>query len=382
MEPLKARIDDKEVEFSEGMTILQAAETAGINIPTLCHHRDFIPTGACRICAVEIEGSERLAGSCHTPISKGMVIRTRSPKALSARKATLELLLAAHTGPCVMDSRASQCDLHKIASDLEVGPPRFSIKRPRFYPVENVSPYVHRDLSKCILCSRCISACKELAGERVLGTAYRAFHSKVTVDNDVPLNKEVCQDCWLCVEYCPTSALSKANLANDKKRGQRMESASPRAYPRDPASGNLLPLLKKAQADSRYISPKFMSETADSLKLSISEVFGVSTFYSFLSIRPVGKNVIRVCKSVPCCLQDSRLILQSIEDSIGIKPGETTADGMFSLEMTSCIGACDRAPAILVNQDVYGNLTSRKISRILKHYSQASEEMPCKNGSC
>jgi NADH:ubiquinone oxidoreductase subunit E/NAD-dependent dihydropyrimidine dehydrogenase PreA subunit len=368
MEPLKARIDEKEVEFSQGMTILQAAENAGIKIPTLCHHRDFIPTGACRICAVEIEGSERLAGSCHTPVSKGMVIRTRSPKALSARKATIELLLAAHTGPCVTDLRASQCDLHKIASDLEVGPPRFNVKRPRFYPVENVSPYVHRDLSKCILCSRCISACNDLAGERVFGAGYRAFHSKVIVDNDIPLNKEVCQDCWLCVEYCPTSALSKANRPNDKKRGERMESASPRVHARDARCGNLLPMLKKAQDNSRYVSQEFMADTADSLKLSISDVFGVSSFYSFLSTRPVGKNVIRVCKSVPCCLQDSRIILQSLEDAIGIKPGETTADGKFSLEMTNCIGACDRAPAILVNQDVHGNLTSRKISRILKQY--------------
>jgi NADH:ubiquinone oxidoreductase subunit E/NAD-dependent dihydropyrimidine dehydrogenase PreA subunit/ferredoxin len=369
MEPLRARIDDKEVEFSDGMTILQAAENAGIKIPTLCHHRDLIPTGACRICAVEIEGSERLAGSCHTPVSRGMVIRTRSPKALAARKATIELLLAAHTGPCVMDLRASQCDLHKLAADLEVGSPRFNVRRPRFYPVENVSPYVHRDLSKCILCSRCISACSELAGEKVFGTGYRAFHSKVIVDNDIPLNKEVCQDCWLCVEYCPTSALSKANRPDDKKRGERMGAASRRVYARDASCGNLLPLLKNAQDGSRYVSQKFMAETADSLKVSISEVFGVSTFYSFLTTRPVGRNVIRVCKSVPCGLQSSRMILQSLEDAIGIKPGETTADGRFSLETTNCIGACDRAPAILVNHDVHGNLTSRKISRILKQYS-------------
>jgi NADH:ubiquinone oxidoreductase subunit E len=203
-----------------------------------------------------------------------------------------------------------------------------------------------------------------------LATGYRAFHSKVTVDNDIPLNKEACRDCWLCVEYCPTSALSKANRADDKKRGERMESASRRVHPRDPGCGNLLPLLKKAQSESRYVSQKFMADTAASLKLSTSEVFGVSTFYSFLSTKPAGKNVIRVCKSVPCCLQDSQMILRSIEDAIGIKPGETTADGIFSLETANCIGACDRAPAILVNQDVYGNLTSRKIPRILKQYLQ------------
>ena len=123
MESLKIQIDNREIEASAGMTILQAAENAGIKIPTLCHHRDFIPSGSCRICVVELEGSSRLTGSCHTPVADGMVIRTKSPKVLSARKATVELLLAGHTGPCVMDFRAAQCDLHKIASDLEVAPP-------------------------------------------------------------------------------------------------------------------------------------------------------------------------------------------------------------------------------------------------------------------
>ncbi len=148
-----------------------------------------------------------------------------------------------------------------------------------------------------------------------------------------------------------------------------MESASPRIHPRDPGCGNLLPLLKKTQDKSRYISQKFMAETADSLNISISDVFGVSSFYSFLSTGPVGENVIKVCKSIPCCIQGSRMILQSLEDAIGIKPGETTPDGKFSLEMTNCIGACDSAPAMLVNQDVHGNLSPRRITRILKKYS-------------
>jgi NADH:ubiquinone oxidoreductase subunit E len=127
-------------------------------------------------------------------------------------------------------------------------------------------------------------------------------------------------------------------------------------------------MLKNAQAKSRYVSRPFMSKTADSLNLSVSEVYGVSTFYSFLSTRPIGKNVIRVCQSVPCCLQGSEMILRSVEDEIGLKPGEVTRDKKFSLELSNCIGACDRAPAMLVNQDVHGNLTPGKISRILKQY--------------
>jgi NADH:ubiquinone oxidoreductase subunit E len=368
MELFRFRIDNGETDAVEGMTILQAAEKAGINIPTLCHHKDLIPTGACRICVVELEGSGRLVGACHTPVAKGMVLHTRSPKVLKARKSTIELLLAAHTGPCVMDSRAAQCDLHKIASDLEVGPPRFRIKRPRFYPIEDASPYIHRDLSKCILCSRCISACNELAGKRVFSAGYRAFDSKVIVDNDIPLNKEVCKDCYLCVEYCPTTALSKAKNAGDKKRSIRMVSVAPPPRLHDARCGNLLPMLKKAQSTSRHVSTKFMTKTAESMNLSISDVYGVTTFYSFLSTKPLGVNVIRVCKNLPCYLKGSEIILKGIEDAIGIKPGEVTRDKKFSLELANCIGACDQAPAMLINQQVYGDLTTRKISKVLKRF--------------
>ncbi len=368
MDSLKIRINGKEVDGNRGMTVLQAAEKAGISIPTLCYHKDFIPTGSCRICVVEVEGSGRLIGSCHTPIAEGMIIQTHSPKVLSARKATMELLLAGHTGPCVADVRAAQCDLHRIASDLEVAPPRFRVKRPRFYTIEDVSPYVHRDLSKCILCSRCISACNELAGKRVFGTGYRGFETKVIVDNDVAIDKNFCRDCYLCVEYCPTSALIKAGQPEDKTRGKKMTSASPKPQKRDRRCGNLLPILKKAQDRAHYLSPKFMTNTADSLNLSVSDVYGVSTFYSYLSTRPLGTNVIRVCKSLPCYLKGSEMILKSLENSLGIKPGETTRDKRFSLELANCIGACDRAPAMLINEDVHGNLTPGKISKLLKQY--------------
>jgi NADH:ubiquinone oxidoreductase subunit E len=188
------------------------------------------------------------------------------------------------------------------------------------------------------------------------------------VDNDISLDKEVCKDCWVCVEYCPTTALSKPKDPEDKKRGKKMSARTPQALSRDAKCGDLLPLLKTAQEKARYISPKYMAKTGDSLNLSLSEVYGVSTFYSFLSTKPLGKNVIRICKSVPCYLQGSEMILRSIEDEIGIKPGEVTRDKKFSLELANCIGACDRAPAMMINHEVHGNLTPKKISRILKQY--------------
>jgi NADH dehydrogenase/NADH:ubiquinone oxidoreductase subunit G len=109
-----------------------------------------------------------------------------------------------------MDTDARECELHNLASKLEVGVPRFKVKDPRFYPVEEISPYVRRDLSRCILCRRCVRACREIAKKDIFSMAYRGFHSKVVVDWDVPLDKEACKDCGICLDYCPTSALKKA----------------------------------------------------------------------------------------------------------------------------------------------------------------------------
>jgi NADH dehydrogenase/NADH:ubiquinone oxidoreductase subunit G len=209
MAEIRIVIDGTEVIGHEGMTILEAAEKAGIKIPTLCHKPDLSPSGNCRICVVEVEGSPRLVGSCHTPITHGMVVHTRSPKVIATRKVNIELLMTAHTGSCVTDMDARECELHQLASELEVGPPRFKVREPRNYPIEEISPYVTRDMSKCILCTRCIRACNEIAKKDIFSMAYRGFSSKVIVDCDVALNKEACKDCGICIEYCPTGALTK-----------------------------------------------------------------------------------------------------------------------------------------------------------------------------
>ena len=131
---------------------------------------------------------------------------------------------------------------------------------------------------------------------------------------------------------------------------------------------SLLVLLQRAQSRFNCVPEEFITEVAQSLSIPVSEVYGVATFYSFLSTRPMGRNVIRICRSLPCYLKKSQMIIKSVEDKIGIKPGEATPDGKFSFELTNCIGACDGAPAMLINSDVHVNLTPRKISQILKTY--------------
>jgi len=128
---------------------------------------------------------------------------------------------------------------------------------------------------------------------------------------------------------------------------------------------DLLAKLKEAQRRYGYVSQEFMAETASSLQIPISEVYGVTTFYSFLSTRPLGRHVIRICKSIPCYLKHAEMIIDSVSHVIGIRPGETTSDGKFSFELTNCIGACDMAPAMLLNRQVHGHLTPEKIAEIL-----------------
>lgn len=130
----------------------------------------------------------------------------------------------------------------------------------------------------------------------------------------------------------------------------------------------LLSKIKEEQSLSGCVSEKFMADTASALGISVSEVYGVTTFYSFLSTERTGKHVIRICKSVPCILNGAEMIIQSIGKELGIGPGETTPDGRYTFELANCIGGCDMAPAMLVDDELHGDLTPEKIREILRSY--------------
>jgi NADH:ubiquinone oxidoreductase subunit E len=130
----------------------------------------------------------------------------------------------------------------------------------------------------------------------------------------------------------------------------------------------LLPALKAEQGKSGHLSQQVMTGVAGRLGLPLNEAFGVATFYAFLPVVPQGKYIIRVCRCLPCDLKDGQAIVNSLQKQLGIAPGQVTADGKFSLELVGCIGACDQAPAMLVNDKLYGNLTPAGIAEILKSY--------------
>ncbi len=204
------------VKARTGMTILEVSRENGIDIPTLCYIEKLPPMGACRLCVVEVEGSRTLVGSCHTPITEGMVVYTHSPKVLETRRMLVELLLASHPDSCLICEKANICELRNIAADLDVGLPRFRARK-HYYPIEDENPYIIRDMSKCILCRRCVVACQNLKGKKMFSMAYRGFDSKVIYGCDQPVDKEACRDCDACIALCPSGALVKPRKAGEER---------------------------------------------------------------------------------------------------------------------------------------------------------------------
>ncbi len=219
MKEIKLFLNDSPVIVRDGMTILEAAREHGIHIPTLCYREELSPIGACRICVVEVSGSRTLVAACHTPVTEGMVVHTHSPIVLATRRVILKLLLTSHCGTCYMCTKANMCELRHLAAELDVGLPLYESKR-RYYSIEDISPYLVRDLSKCILCRRCVRACAELAKHQFYAIGYRGFKSKVVAGLDRPIDMEACKECDVCVSICPTGALSKPMHVPYEKKGK------------------------------------------------------------------------------------------------------------------------------------------------------------------
>ncbi|MDQ0286084.1 NADH-quinone oxidoreductase subunit G/formate dehydrogenase alpha subunit [Desulfofundulus luciae] len=204
-------IDGKQVTVPAGTTVLDAARSAGIFIPTLCHDPELTPWGGCRLCVVEIEGMRNLPASCVTTVTSGMVVHTASPAVVEARKTIIELLLANHPQDCLTCGRNGDCRLQDYAYMYGVREPGFTGER-HSYPIEDDNPFIVRDLNKCILCGKCVRACAEIQGKNIVDFAYRGFNTKVTPAMDSTLAGSDCVFCGNCVAVCPVGALQEKRL--------------------------------------------------------------------------------------------------------------------------------------------------------------------------
>ncbi|MEW6418979.1 MAG: formate dehydrogenase subunit alpha [Nitrospirota bacterium] len=207
MSDITIKLNGSDAVGREGMTILDLARKNDIYIPTLCHDPHLKPAGACRVCLVEDEKSGNLLASCVAPISSGMVINTNSEKVLEARRTVVKLLLAGHPDSCIVCDKGNQCQLRKIASELGIGHVEFDRVR-RYYPIETANPFIERDLSKCIVCGKCVRGCQEIEGIGAIDYAFRGFKAKPATALDLPLEQSICEFCGLCVSMCPVGALT------------------------------------------------------------------------------------------------------------------------------------------------------------------------------
>ena len=195
-----------------GDSILIAAEKNSIPIPILCYHPDLKPHGACRLCLVENEKTGRLMASCVTPAAQDMVIQTASPRVLHHRRNIVRLMMAEHPESCIVCSKGNHCELRRIAASLGVGDSGL-YPMPNFPSYEQMNPFIIRDLSKCILCGKCIRADHELVVAGAIEYNHRGFKSRPATLYERPLEESICTFCGTCVSICPTGALSVKNTA-------------------------------------------------------------------------------------------------------------------------------------------------------------------------
>lgn len=199
-------INGSPVDFVPGQTILEAARAAGVAIPTLCHLKHCSPTGACRVCLVEVKGARSLAASCSMPAEAGMEISTDTETVVRARRLNIELLLAMGRHDCVTCQANGDCRLQDLAYAESVEESRFGRKKSP-HPTETLNPLIIRDFDRCVMCGRCVQACNDIQVNGAISYGYRGAASKIVAGGDRPLIDSDCVFCGQCVEACPVGAL-------------------------------------------------------------------------------------------------------------------------------------------------------------------------------
>ncbi len=207
------KINGIPVSVPEGSTILEAAKLANVRIPTLCYLKDVQCVGSCRLCLVEATGARGLVASCVYPVSEGMEVRTNTPKVRKSRKTTIELILSTHKKKCLSCVRSMNCELQKLALEYNAEEDKFGTDHD-LKPIDDLSPSIVRDNSKCIMCTRCVAAC-EKQSISAIGPKNRGYAKTIGSPYDVPLAYTSCVNCGQCVVACPVGALhEKSNIAD------------------------------------------------------------------------------------------------------------------------------------------------------------------------
>ena len=205
---VKLKINNIDIEVEDGTTILEAAKQANLKIPTLCYLKDLQAIGACRVCVVEVEGARNLVASCVTPVYEGMKVKTNSKRVRDARKTIVELILSDHDGDCQLCERSMNCELQRLAHELDIK--KISYEGAKSTKIiDESTPAITRDTSKCILCRRCITVCGQMQGVGALFAQNRGFDTVVGPAFCEDLSEVACVQCGQCVNVCPVAAISE-----------------------------------------------------------------------------------------------------------------------------------------------------------------------------
>jgi NADH-quinone oxidoreductase subunit G/NADP-reducing hydrogenase subunit HndD len=210
MSNVNLTINGKQVAVPAGTTILDAAKTIGLKIPTLCFMKDINEVGVCRVCVVEVEGAKALLPSCVTKVTDNMVVKTNSPAALEARRMVMNLILANHPKDCFTCERNGNCELRTMADDMGIRDVVIE-GHIKDIPLDNSNPAVVRDSTKCILCRRCVSVCGQVQKVSAIGPVNRGIKTNVEPAFGKDLGEVACVLCGQCTVVCPTGALTAKN---------------------------------------------------------------------------------------------------------------------------------------------------------------------------
>ena len=219
-EMIKLIIDGKEVEIEKGATVLQAARKANIDIPTLCFLKEINQAGDCRMCIVEVEGRRGFSPSCITIAEDGMKVKTNTPELNDSRRIMLDLILSTHNRDCLTCVRNGNCELQTLAEKFGVTDIEYEGQKVK-PTIDEISPSIVRDNSKCIMCKRCVAVCKNIQKVSAIDVAGRGFESRIATENDKSLNSVNCTFCGQCINVCPVGALKEKDETNNVWRKLR-----------------------------------------------------------------------------------------------------------------------------------------------------------------
>ena len=207
-EMIKINIDGRDLEVKKGITVLQAAKKANIDIPTLCFLKEINAAGDCRMCIVEIEGRRGFVPSCNTIVEEGMKIKTNTPAINDARRVILDLILSSHNRTCLTCVRNGNCELQTLAEKFGITDIEYPGEEVEPH-IDDLSPSIVRDASKCIMCKRCVATCKNVQEISAIDVAGRGFKSHIATTNEASLNDVNCTFCGQCIQACPVGALKE-----------------------------------------------------------------------------------------------------------------------------------------------------------------------------